>query len=57
MKLFDGGGNENRNRAKERFVTEIDLHSKICPNTEFNMLKFITISLKELSSATIKFDV
>ena len=36
---------------------KIDLHSENCPNTEFNMSKFITISLEELSSATIKFDV
>ena len=49
---------ENKNRAKrETSHFKINLLSEISPNTEFNMLKFITTSLKVLGSATIKFDV
>ena len=34
-----------------------DLCSEIYPNTEFNMLRFITTFLGVLDSARIKFDV
>ena len=55
--FFFGGGGESEQNRKRTCYFKIGLDSEICPNTQFNMLKFITVSLEELSSATIKFDV
>ena len=46
---------ENKNRAK-RDTSHFKIHllTEISPNTEFNMLKFITTYLNALGSARIK---
>ena len=53
------GGSERKQEQSQAATChfKIDFSIEICPNTEFYMLKFVTVSLEELSSAAVKFDV